>query len=174
MGPAFPGTAALTGILPGFYRTLCSAKQIPPPGALKYHVRRLLLVEDDSDASSFIKYVLEQEEFDVQVAGTAEEAREVLAREPADLVVIDRGLPDGDGIDLCREMRGRPALARTPVMFLTALKTPADIEDGFAAGADDYMAKPFSFIEFLARIKALMRRDPGSGEFLSEPEGAPS
>ncbi|MBI5241156.1 MAG: response regulator transcription factor [Elusimicrobia bacterium] len=137
-------------------------------------MRRLLLVEDDSDASSFIKYVLEQEEFAVQVAGTAEEAREALAKEPADLVVIDRGLPDGDGIDLCREMRSRPALARTPVMFLTAAKTPADIEDGFAAGADDYLAKPFSFIEFLARIKALMRRDPGSGEFLSEPDGAPS
>ena len=174
MDPGLFGTAALTGFFPRFYRALCFLKQISPSEALKYHMRRLLLVEDDSDASSFIKYVLEQEEFDVRVAGTAEEARAALAGEPADLVVIDRGLPDGDGIDLCREMRGRPALARTPVMFLTAAKTPADIEDGFAAGADDYMAKPFSFIEFLARIKALMRRDPGSGEFLSEPEGAPS
>ena len=137
-------------------------------------MRKLLLVEDDTDASSFIKYVLEQEEFDVQVAQTAGEAREALAGRPADLVVIDRGLPDGDGIELCREMRGRPGLAHTPVMFLTARKTPADIEDGFAAGADDYLAKPFSFIEFLARIKALLRRDPGSGELLSGPDGAPS
>jgi two-component system catabolic regulation response regulator CreB len=139
-------------------------------------MRRLLIIEDDIDASSFIKYVLEQEEFDVQVAQTAGEARAALASEPADLVVIDRGLPDGDGIEICREIRSRPNLARTPVMFLTACKTPADIEDGFAAGADDYMAKPFSFIELLARIKALLRRDPSSGEFLSEPEpdGAPS
>jgi len=137
-------------------------------------MRRLLLVEDDSDASSFIKYVLEQEEFDVQVAQTVGEAREALAGHPADLVVIDRGLPDADGIELCREMRDRPSLARTPVMFLTARKTPADIEDGFAAGADDYLTKPFSFIEFLARIKALMRRDPGSGESLSESDGAHS
>jgi two-component system catabolic regulation response regulator CreB len=137
-------------------------------------MRRLLLVEDDADASSFIKYVLEQEEFDVQVAQTAGEAREALAGAgmPADLVVIDRGLPDGDGIDICREMRCRPGLARTPVMFLTARKTPADIEDGFAAGADDYLAKPFSFVEFLARINALMRR--GSGGFLSGPEDVPS
>ena len=83
-------------------------------------MRRLLLVEDDSDASSFIKYVLEQEEFDVQVAQTVGEAREALAGHPADLVVIDRGLPDADGIELCREMRDRPSLARTPVVFLTA------------------------------------------------------
>jgi two-component system catabolic regulation response regulator CreB len=137
-------------------------------------MRRLLLVEDDADASSFIKYVLEQEQFEVQVAQTAGEARAALAGRPADLVVIDHGLPDGDGIELCREMRGRPGMARTPVMFLTALKTPADIDDGFAAGADDYLAKPFSFIEFLARVKALLRRDPGSGEYLGEPDGAPS
>ncbi|MCX5795369.1 MAG: response regulator transcription factor [Elusimicrobia bacterium] len=137
-------------------------------------MRRLLLVEDDADACSFIKYVLEQEEFDVQVARTAGEARAALAGSPADLVVIDRGLPDGDGIELCREMRERPNLARTRVMFLTASKTPADIEDGFAAGADDYLSKPFSFIEFLARIKALLRRDPGSGELLTEPDGAAS
>lgn len=137
-------------------------------------MRRLLLVEDDSDASSFIKYVLEQEEFDVQVAQTVGEAREALAGPPADLVVIDRGLPDGDGIEICREMRDRPSLARIPIMFLTAHKTPVDIEDGFAAGADDYLIKPFSFIEFLARIKALLRRASGSGEFLSEFDDEPS
>jgi len=137
-------------------------------------MRRLLLVEDDVDASSFLQYVLEQEEYDVRVAHSAGEAREALAGGSADLIVIDRGLPDGDGIDLCREIRSQRDLARLPVMFLTARKSPADIEDGFAAGGDDYLAKPFSFVELLARIQALLRRDSRSGDFIAEPDGAPS
>ena len=124
-------------------------------------MRKLLLVEDDTDTSSLLKYVLEDENFEVQVAPSVDEARTAFASGGADMIIIDRGLPDGDGLDLCREIRGQPQGMSLPVMFLTAHKTPEDIKSGMAAGADDYLAKPFSFVEFISRIETLWQRQAG-------------
>ncbi len=119
---------------------------------------KLLIVEDDADTSSFVKYVLEQERFDVLTAGSAFEARGYLKSFKPDLVILDRGLPDADGLDFCRELKMLPQYAHIPVLFLSAAKTPADVVDGFNSGGSDYMTKPFGFIELVARVQSLLRK----------------
>jgi DNA-binding response OmpR family regulator len=118
----------------------------------------LLIVDDDEEVSSFVRYVLEEERFIVRVAASVAEARAVLADFRPDLVILDRGLPDADGLEFCRRLRADPATAALPVLFLSAAKTPADVADGLAAGADDYMTKPFAFVELIARVQARLRR----------------
>ena len=119
---------------------------------------KLLIVEDDEDTSSFIKYVLEDEKHVVRTASDAGEARGRLLDFEPDLIILDRGLPDQDGLDFCRELRGRPAYANIPVLFVSAAKTPAEVAEGFRAGGDDYVVKPFGFVELVARVQALLRR----------------
>ncbi len=118
----------------------------------------LLIVDDDEEVSSFVRYVLEEERFNVRVAGSVGEARAHLSDFRPDLVILDRGLPDADGLDFCRELRAAPATAALPVLFLSAARSPADVADGLNGGADDYVTKPFAFVELVARVQALLRR----------------
>jgi DNA-binding response OmpR family regulator len=123
---------------------------------------KLLIVEDDEDTASFIRYVLEEERHVVRTASAAAEARERLLDFEPDLIILDRGLPDQDGLEFCRELREHPLYANTPVLFVSAAKTPAEVAEGFSAGGDDYVTKPFGFVELVARVQALLRRSGGA------------
>jgi DNA-binding response OmpR family regulator len=116
---------------------------------------RLLVVEDDPDLRSLLRRGLEEEGFDVAIAGDGAAAMEQAAREPHALVV-DIGLPDTDGRDLCQALRARGVEA--PVLFLTARDALTDRLSGFSAGGDDYLTKPFHFAELVARVRALLKR----------------
>jgi DNA-binding response OmpR family regulator len=118
----------------------------------------LLIVEDDEDTASFIRYVLEEERHSVRTASAADAARLALNDFKPDLIILDRGLPDQDGVAFCRELKNRPAFASVPVLFVSSAKTPAEIAEGFEAGGDDYVTKPFGFVELLARVQALLQR----------------
>src|SRR5439155_6755283 len=95
---------------------------------------KLLIVEDDTDTSSFIRFIMEQEQYEVRTAATAFEARTHLDAFKPDLIILDRGLPDADGLEFCQELKTRPHYAHIPVLFLSAAKTPPDIQGGLAAG----------------------------------------
>ncbi len=123
---------------------------------------KLLIVEDDEDTSSFIQYVLEDERHNVRTASAVGEARNQLRDFSPDMIILDRGLPDQDGLEFCRELKKHPSTAHIPVMFVSSAKTPAEVADGFSAGGDDYVTKPFSFVELVARVAALGRRVPGA------------
>ena len=118
----------------------------------------LLIVEDDQDIATFVKFILEQENYSVQTAATAFEARGYLKTFKPDLIILDRGLPDADGLDFCRELKMLPQYAHIPVLFLSAAKSQADVADGFNSGGDDYVGKPFGFVELVARVQALLRK----------------
>ena len=115
---------------------------------------RVLLVEDDLDVAAGIGDYLEARGLLVDYAGSASEARAQVARTAFDILVLDVNLPGQDGITLCREMKQAHGLT-TPAIFLTARGGLQDKLDGFAAGAVDYMVKPFAPAELLARIQAI-------------------
>ena len=115
---------------------------------------RVLLVEDDLDVAAGIGDYLEARGLLVDHAGSASEARAQVARTAFDILVLDVNLPGQDGITLCREMKQAHGLT-TPAIFLTARGGLQDKLDGFAAGAVDYMVKPFAPAELLARIQAI-------------------
>jgi DNA-binding response OmpR family regulator len=119
---------------------------------------KLLVVEDDEDTASFVKYVLEEERYLVRTAASVAGARALLEEFGPDLVILDRGLPDEDGLELCRAMRADERFASVPILFLSARKSPTEIAEGLDAGADDYVAKPFGFVELIARVQTLLRR----------------
>lgn len=110
----------------------------------------VLVIEDEEDISEFLRYILENENFTVKTAGTLAEARAHLKGGLPDAVVLDRGLPDGDGLDICRELKG--AGKRTAVLVLSARKDPAEVKEGLAAGADHYITKPFHFMDVISRL----------------------
>ena len=119
---------------------------------------RLLLIDDDARLTSMVGDYLRGAGFAVDVAGTLAVGRERLAAAPPDALVLDLMLPDGDGLDLCRELRASPATRQLPLLMLTARGEPADRIVGLELGADDYLPKPFEPRELLARVKALLRR----------------
>jgi DNA-binding response OmpR family regulator len=117
--------------------------------------KRILLVEDEDSISQPLSTALEREGFETIVARTAAEAlRFELSVEP-DVILLDLMLPDGDGRDVCREIRGH---SDVPIVMLTARGTETDKIVGLEIGADDYVVKPFSSAELVARIRALLRR----------------
>lgn len=119
----------------------------------------ILLVEDNEDLAFGLRATLEFEGHGVDVAPTGAAARERLARGGFDVVVLDLTLPDVDGLVLLTELRERGN--RTAVLILTARGDEPDVLMGFDRGADDYVTKPFSTGELLARVRALLRRSPG-------------
>jgi DNA-binding response OmpR family regulator len=117
--------------------------------------RRILLVEDEDSIAEPLAGALNREGFDVVTASTARDALELFERRAPDLVLLDVMLPDGDGRDVLREIRAR---SRTPVVMLTARGEELDRVLGLELGADDYVTKPFSAAELVARMRAVLRR----------------
>jgi DNA-binding response OmpR family regulator len=126
---------------------------------------RILVIEDERALAGFIEQTLRQHGFAASVAGTLAEARTLLTQ-PFDAVICDRRLPDGDGLDLVKELRA--AGNHVPLLMLTALGLPKERVSGLEAGADDYLPKPFSLFELLARVKALLRRSGGPAGLVLE------
>src|ERR1700680_2065478 len=119
-------------------------------------VAEILLVEDDGELRALIRRGLEQEGFTVSGAATGAEAMERVAAQTPDALVIDIGLPDADGRDVCHALRARGI--DTPVLFLTARDALTDRLAGLNAGGDDYVTKPFDIEEVVVRLQALIRR----------------
>ena len=116
----------------------------------------ILLVEDDKHIARFVKKGLSENGFSVEVASHGQEGLTFALQKSYDLAILDILLPGVEGTEILRRMRERDI--RTPVIFLTATDTEKDIVEGLNLGADDYLVKPFSFNELLARIRALLRR----------------
>ena len=116
---------------------------------------RVLLVEDEQAISDALAVALRREGFEVTHAALAADARRAFAAAPPDLMVLDVGLPDGSGFDLCREYLAR---ADVPIIFLTARGEEIDRVLGLELGADDYIVKPFALREVVARVRAILRR----------------
>ena len=122
----------------------------------------LLLVEDDADLAGVLALFLKHQQIDVRRAADCETARHLLRQQTFDVVLLDVGLPDGDGWTLAAEM---PRLAPgTPYLFVTARGRPDDIKRGLRAGADDYLVKPYDAEELVLRIEAILRRRSTPGQ----------
>ena len=117
----------------------------------------ILIVEDDGTLGMTLEMSLQSIGHDVTWCITLEKARQALQTVRPDLVVLDLGLPDGDGMDFCRELRGTGSIA--PILILTARGTLQARVEGLTSGADDYVTKPFELPELLARVEALLRRE---------------
>src|SRR5688572_31634752 len=122
--------------------------------------RPVLIIEDDADISESLKYNLEREGLLTVVAGTGEQGliEALNERNPPMLILLDLMLPGMSGTELCRRFRREPLTRRTPIIILTARGSEADRVAGLDLGADDYITKPFSVRELLARVRAVLRR----------------
>jgi two-component system phosphate regulon response regulator PhoB len=118
----------------------------------------ILIVEDEAPQAEMLRYNLEKEGFRVTVAPSGEEALSRIDLELPDLAVVDWMLPERSGIDVCRRLRARAETKRMPIIMLTARGEEGDRILGLDAGADDYVVKPYSPREMVARVKALLRR----------------
>lgn len=121
--------------------------------------QEILLVEDDLSLSRGISLKLQKEDYTVHCASCLAAARKLFKEHHIALIVCDIGLPDGSGLDFCLEVR---KTSRVHFLFLTAMDTEIDMINGYEAGADDYIAKPFSLMVLLSKVNAIMRRQPGS------------
>jgi len=119
---------------------------------------RLLLIDDDARLTGMVGDYLGRNGFEIETAGSLAEGREKLKSASFDALLLDLMLPDGDGLDLTRELRAAPRTRRLPLLMLTARGEPMDRIVGLEIGADDYLPKPFEPRELLARVKALLRR----------------
>ena len=118
----------------------------------------VFLVEDDSDIARLVRHHLEAAGYTTRWFAGALQVMMQAEKSPPALFILDVMVPDGDGFDLCRRIRKSPALAQVPVIFLTAKTAETDRVVGFELGADDYVTKPFSPRELVARVKAVLRR----------------
>ncbi|MDT7836622.1 response regulator [Aquabacterium sp. OR-4] len=119
---------------------------------------RLLMIDDDARLSTMVGDYLRANGYEVDTAGSLASGRDRLRQTAYDALVLDLMLPDGDGLDLTRELRGDARTRRLPLLMLTARGEPLDRVLGLELGADDYLPKPFEARELLARVKALLRR----------------
>ena len=128
---------------------------------MRFGKRTILLVEDEESITTPLVEALEREGFDTAVSPTAAGSLELADEVKPDLVLLDVMLPDGSGFDVCRELRAR---SRVPIIMLTARGEEADRVAGLELGADDYVVKPFSARELVARVRAVLRRAAEAGE----------
>ena len=126
------------------------------------HTPNVLLVEDEIKVAAFIKKGLERHDFKVETAADGREGKALIDQNKYDVIILDVNLPFIDGIELCAHLRTRDS--QTPVLMLTALGTTADKLAGFDVGVDDYLVKPFDFMELIARLKALLKRSANALE----------
>jgi len=133
--------------------------------------RRILLIEDDPDIASLISMHLIDNGFEVRVENRGDTGLKVFKAESFNLVILDLMLPGVDGLTLCREMRAGNSYI--PILMLTAKSTELDRVLGLEMGADDYLTKPFSLPELIARVKALLRRVDALSANQEEPASAP-
>lgn len=118
--------------------------------------KKILIVEDEGKVANFIKKGLQTQSFDAEVAETGSEAKALFNTHSFDLIILDIGLPDISGLDFCEFVRKQNT--KIPILMLTALGSVADKLSGFEVGTDDYMVKPFDFMELLVRVRALLKR----------------
>ena len=117
--------------------------------------KKILILEDDENLSRGIAFTFEKDSYDVISAGSIKDGKRVLEQHKIDLIILDLGLPDGNGMDLCKEIRTH---SKVPIIMLTACDLETDEVSGLLAGADDYITKPFSLSVLRARVEALLRR----------------
>jgi phosphate regulon transcriptional regulator PhoB len=122
----------------------------------------ILVVEDEPDIRKLVQYNLAQERFKVLEAEDGEQAVKILQREKPNLIILDLMLPGLSGLELCKILRERPETAQLPILMLTAKAGEADKVVGLEMGADDYLTKPFSPREMVARVRAILRRSEAS------------
>jgi two-component system, OmpR family, phosphate regulon response regulator PhoB len=135
------------------------ARNAPPrPNSAAVAPPRILVVEDEAALSLLLSYNLEAEGFVVERVERGDEAELRLVESPPDLVILDWMLPGVSGLEICRRMRARDATRSLPVIMLTARGDESERVRGLSIGADDYIVKPFSVPELMARVRALLRR----------------
>ena len=117
--------------------------------------RRVLVVEDDLAIRSLLTRILGRRGYQVVTADDGRAALEV-AGDGFDLMLLDVGLPVMNGLEVCRQLRARPATAQLPILMLTGRDQPGDIRDGLAAGADDFLSKPFELAQLMARVERVL------------------
>ena len=135
------------------------------------NTKNILVVEDDADISSLLRFSLETAGFSIFESPSAEAAMQILTDEQTDLVIIDWMLPGMDGLSLTKSLRERTDTEKIPIIMLTARSEEADAIRGFDSGVDDYVTKPFSPRELIARVNALLRRSSGEAGSLIESNG---
>ncbi len=134
--------------------------------------KSILVIEDDHDIWTLLEYNLKHGGYLVGMADRLDGCIERVQAERPDLIILDVMLPDGDGFDFCRQLRANPATSRIPVLFLTARVQEVDRVLGLEIGGDDYITKPFSPRELLARVRAHLRRSSDSREPAAAASGA--
>lgn len=130
---------------------------------------KILVVEDEPDIRKLVHYNLAQDHYKVVEAESGDQALRMIQRDKPSLVILDLMMPGMSGLEVCRTLRGQDATATLPILMLTAKAGEADRVLGLELGADDYLAKPFSPRELVARVRAILRRANGSGQTAALP-----
>ena len=130
---------------------------------------KIVVIEDEPDILELLQFNLSREGYEVASAGTGNEGLATVRRETPDLVLLDLLLPGVDGLDVCRQLRSDPETREVPIIMVTAKGEESDVVLGLGLGADDYVQKPFSPRELIARVRAVLRRTHGPGD---EPSAA--
>src|SRR5882757_5798142 len=131
---------------------------LDPDRGMNGQIARILIVEDEEPLTLLLRYNLESEGYHVDAVARGDEADTKLKESVPDLIVLDWMLPGLSGIELCRRLRTRPETKSLPIIMLTARGEESERVRGLSTGADDYIVKPFSVPELLARVKGLLRR----------------
>ena len=121
--------------------------------------KRVLVVDDEPNIVMSLRFLMEREGFQVEVAATGQAAVAALDRQPADLVLLDIMMPELDGFEVCQRIRSNPAWRATKIVMLTAKGRDVERDKGLALGADDYVTKPFSTRDLVAKVKQMLGPD---------------